>query len=51
MTQVLALAESALSGNATALSPYGITVAQLTTLLGNYNGNYDNCSTNKGFLQ
>jgi hypothetical protein len=51
MTQVLALAEAALSGNTGVLTPYGITVAQLTTMLGNYNGNYDNCSSNGGFLQ
>jgi hypothetical protein len=51
MTQVLTLAEAALSGNTGVLTPYGITVAQLTTMLGNYNGNYDNCSSNGGFLQ
>src|SRR5262249_47499068 len=49
MTQVLAL--SALSGNTGVLTPYGITVAQLNTLLGNYNGNYDQCTSNHGFLQ
>jgi hypothetical protein len=50
-TQVLALAEAALSGNTGVLTPYGITIAQLTSILGNLNGNYDNCSNNNGFLK
>jgi hypothetical protein len=51
MTQVLGLANMAVSGNTAALTPFGITVAQLTSLIGNYNGNFDNCSANNGFLQ
>jgi hypothetical protein len=50
-TQVLSLAEAALSGNTSVLGPYGITVAQLTTILGNLNGNYDNCADNNGYLK
>ena len=51
ITQVLSLAEAALSGNTGVLTPYGITVAQFTSILGSINGNYDNCTTNGGYLQ
>jgi len=50
-TQVLALAEAAVSGNTSVLNPYSITVAQLTSILGGINGNYDNCSQNNGYLK
>ena len=50
-TQVLALANSAISGNTSVLTPYGITVAQFTKILSYINGSYDNCLVNTGYLQ
>ena len=49
-TQVLALANAAVGGNTSVLTPYGLTVAQLTKILSYVNGAYDNCTTNTGYL-
>ncbi len=51
ITQVLSLANNALGGNTSVLGPYGITVAQFTSILSSVNENYDNCTTNKGYLR
>jgi hypothetical protein len=50
-TQVLALANSALGGNTSVLTPYGITVKDFTTILGSVNGAFDGCTTNTGYLR
>src|SRR5262249_36181550 len=50
-TQVLTLANTALSGNTGVLTPLGLTVSTFTNLLGSLNGNYDNCSANNGLLR
>ena len=49
--QILALANSALAGKTSVLTPYGITVKELTSILGSINQNYDNCTSNNGYLQ
>jgi hypothetical protein len=49
--QVLSLANSALGGKTSVLTPYGITVKDLTTILGSINGAFDGCTTNTGYLR
>ena len=51
VNQVLALANSVIGGNTSALTPYGLTVSGLNDIVSRINESMDGCTTNTGYVK